>query len=703
MMKKLFALLAIFGLLFACCLAEDAVSLDGLMAEIEAEAGEDLKGSTDGIYLFSNPISETFYTTSTANQFRDVEIVNYAALAEKFGGEPTVTCSGGDANVGFTVKFTPIESVVRDTGSISAELIFPAHPEAAAIPRDAAGVHEAVITISWGGLTATVPIRANVIDFTGPQLTGLSGLSDNVSLRVGDKWNVAFRPDPEDWSFPGLYPYCYVGFYEPEGWDNAHYTWNSDTDMTICFSKAGVYNVILSISYVCRDNGMSKIVFHATKDVCVTVTDRTMSEGVILDVDSLYWTTYTSAWSNDSHAVNILNYHELMETWGSSPTVTFSETGGKVFFTGDIFDSYNTSTDRIDGYVLVNMDWEGKDSFIIPPALAGTYESVMTVTWVNQYVQIPVRLTILPNTGTPLHQIGIGNVPDTKELDVNEVWHVVVKPDPADWSHPDMFTRLSFSYDDSIRNAFIVNGMYEYGGDMDFDLVFLKPGQYDLQILMEIFSNTADGIGFVSMTYKDITVTVTEGQSQPLSITEQQAVHEISPDGKSIFIDKPTITGGTAPYTIAYNCYDAQSNPVNYYYSDDDRTAMTPGYNGRFNVFVVVRDSAGGQAQIDTGWLDLTGYGEQPLTVLEQVAVSEISPDGRSIFIDRPTISGGTGKYTVAYNCYDAQSQPVNYYYSDDPRTAMTPGYAGHFCVFVVVSDGNESIIINTGWYDLVE
>ena len=191
--------------------------------------------------------------------------------------------------------------------------------------------------------------------------------------------------------------------------------------------------------------------------------------------------------------------------------------------------------------------------------------------------------------------------------------------------------------------------------------------------------------------------------TEPLTIAETEAVHEISGDGRSVYISKPTVSGGTAPYTIAYNCYDAESNPVNYYYSDDDRTAMTPGRNGRYNVFVVVRDSAGAEGQIDTGWLDLTGYEALPLRVEEETAGCEISPDGRSIFIDRPTASGGSGVYTYAYNCYDADSNPVNYYYSDEARTAMTPGYDGRFCVFVVVSDGNGQITIPTGWFELKE
>ena len=173
----------------------------------------------------------------------------------------------------------------------------------------------------------------------------------------------------------------------------------------------------------------------------------------------------------------------------------------------------------------------------------------------------------------------------------------------------------------------------------------------------------------------------------------------ISADKKSVYMDKPTISGGVKPYRIAYNCYDENSNPVNYYYSDESKTAMTPGYNGRFNVFVVVTDAAQHTKQVNTGWFSLTGY--EPLTVKEEVAVSEISADKRSIYINQPTVSGGTGNYTFAYNCYDENSEPVNYYYSDEKRTAMTPGYAGKFCVFVVVSDGNESITINTGWYQL--
>ena len=315
-----------------------------------------------------------------------------------------------------------------------------------------------------------------------------------------------------------------------------------------------------------------------------------------------------------------------------------------------------------------------------------------------------------------------------------------VKPDPVDWVYPGMHLDAGWGTDienDEYRDDYVmVSGCREYFGDPSYDVAFRKPGKLVFVVTMEAMDdqliNARNIAKFINVTVvdkpvpeptdppvdptdppveptdppvepTDPPVEPTDPPAQPLAITETQAVYEISPDKKSIFIDKPTITGGVAPYTIAYNCYDAESNPVNYYYSDDARTAMSPGYNGRFNVFVVVRDSTGGQAQINTGWQDLSGYGPLPLSVLEEVAVSEISPDGRSIFINQPTVSGGTGNYTFAYNCYDAQSQPVNYYYSGDARTAMTPGYAGRFCVFVVVSDGNESIIINTGWYDLKE
>lgn len=186
-----------------------------------------------------------------------------------------------------------------------------------------------------------------------------------------------------------------------------------------------------------------------------------------------------------------------------------------------------------------------------------------------------------------------------------------------------------------------------------------------------------------------------------LRIEEEAAPYTLSEDGKTIFLSRPTIRGGTKPYQVAYNCYSHLGEAVNYYYSDDAATAMTPGHNGRYNVYVVVTDAAGASAQVDTGWLDLQGYADGPLAVAEEIPVFELSADGKSIYINRPTASGGTGIYTFAYNCYDEDSNPVNYYYSGDWRTAMTPGYAGRFCVFVVISDGNESVTINTGWVDL--
>ena len=185
-----------------------------------------------------------------------------------------------------------------------------------------------------------------------------------------------------------------------------------------------------------------------------------------------------------------------------------------------------------------------------------------------------------------------------------------------------------------------------------------------------------------------------------LSVMETALSFSISPDGKSIFMDQPTIITHQGPVTYAYNCYDDDGKAVNYYYSGASRTAMTPGRNGHFNVYCVVKDSYNSVTSA-TGWVDLTGYAPSPLQVAETTAVCALSPDKHSLFIDRPTISGGTGHYTVAYNCYDEHSNPVNYYYSAANRTAMTPGYAGRFCVFVVVSDGNTSVTIHTGWWDV--
>ena len=174
---------------------------------------------------------------------------------------------------------------------------------------------------------------------------------------------------------------------------------------------------------------------------------------------------------------------------------------------------------------------------------------------------------------------------------------------------------------------------------------------------------------------------------------------EVSPDRQSIFINKPNVTLGTGYHTIAYNIYDSDSNPVNYFYSDEARVAATTGYGGLFNVFVVVTDTDTGMtANRNIGWTELDWPHGSSLSVGK--ATFEISPDKKSIFIDRPSIACRSGKVTIAYNIYDSASKPVNYFYSTQKRVAATPGYDGKFNVFIVVTDTvtGESNTQNIGW-----
>ncbi|MBR6029892.1 MAG: leucine-rich repeat domain-containing protein [Clostridia bacterium] len=190
-----------------------------------------------------------------------------------------------------------------------------------------------------------------------------------------------------------------------------------------------------------------------------------------------------------------------------------------------------------------------------------------------------------------------------------------------------------------------------------------------------------------------------ERESKGLNVSP--VTYEISADGQSIYIDSPKITGN-GTYTIAYNIYDSDSNPVNYFYSFEDRVAATPGYGGLFNVFVVVDEEEEGRQYVqDIGWHQLKWPAADRLTVGR--AAFELSPDGRSIFVDRPEIRCKSGSVTVAYNIYDAQSNPVNYFYSTQKRVAATPGYSGTFNVFIVVTDTEtgETDIQNIGWQEI--
>ena len=186
-------------------------------------------------------------------------------------------------------------------------------------------------------------------------------------------------------------------------------------------------------------------------------------------------------------------------------------------------------------------------------------------------------------------------------------------------------------------------------------------------------------------------------EEEPKTLTVGPLSFDISEDRQSIFIDKPEVTGSDE-YRIAYNIYDADSNPVNYFYSLEDRVAATPGYGGLFNVFVVVTDVTGAQNTQNIGWQTLSWPLADSLSVGR--ATFTLSEDRKSVYVDRPEIHCKSGSVSIAYNIYDDQSNPVNYFYSTEKRVAATPGYSGKFNVFIVVTDTvtGEQDVQNIGW-----
>ena len=198
-----------------------------------------------------------------------------------------------------------------------------------------------------------------------------------------------------------------------------------------------------------------------------------------------------------------------------------------------------------------------------------------------------------------------------------------------------------------------------------------------------------------------------ESRSQPEPtpgpLTVGQAAFRISSDRQHIYITRPEISGGSGKVTVAYNIYDQLSNPVNYFYSDEPYVAASPGYGGLFNVFIVVTDTVTGEENTQNiGWQTIAWPCADSLTVGR--AAFEVSPDRRSVFLTRPSIACRGGEVTIAYNIYDGQGNPVNYFYSADTRVAATPGYAGRFNVFIVVTDTvtGETDTQDIGWMDLL-
>ncbi|MBR6029652.1 MAG: leucine-rich repeat domain-containing protein [Clostridia bacterium] len=203
-------------------------------------------------------------------------------------------------------------------------------------------------------------------------------------------------------------------------------------------------------------------------------------------------------------------------------------------------------------------------------------------------------------------------------------------------------------------------------------------------------------------------------EEEPKALSVSPATFELSEDRQHIFIDRPAIEGAEN-IRIAYNIYDSDSSPVNYFYSDEERVAATPGYKGLFNVFIVVEDLDTGESDTQNiGWQEMDGperpQPEPTVTPNPDGSLTvapldfEMSENGKSFYINRPTVYGGSGQLTIAYNLYNDRGEPVNYFYSNYERVAVTAGsYRGQYIVFVVVTDQvtGESGTVDTGWQEV--
>ena len=218
-----------------------------------------------------------------------------------------------------------------------------------------------------------------------------------------------------------------------------------------------------------------------------------------------------------------------------------------------------------------------------------------------------------------------------------------------------------------------------------------------------------DGTYYVMVDATDGMTSITGVKSNLLTIglvpnfrlAETSLVSTLSSDKKSIFINQPTPIGGTAPYTYAYTCYNDASRPMNYFYDNSATVAMTPGSGGRYVVFCTVTESGPSHESItlNTGWYTLPSA-NGPLTVDPALSI-RASSTHREIVATRPAISGGTGKYTVFYSCYNSNGKSMAFFSSDASEVSIATGENGHFNVIAIVSDGVETVYSVSAWLDL--
>lgn len=166
------------------------------------------------------------------------------------------------------------------------------------------------------------------------------------------------------------------------------------------------------------------------------------------------------------------------------------------------------------------------------------------------------------------------------------------------------------------------------------------------------------------------------------ALTVGNPVAAVSADGRSVVVKRPSISGGTSPYTVYYGLYLASGTVQAGFYSDAATVAITPGVNNVYTVKVTVTDAANVKKTVSGGEFVIGSLSSTPS---DAVAIA-LGSNGKTVTVTRPSAAvTGTASYT--YYLFRDDGTQVDYTASNAATVTLTAPSNGHYGVSVGITD----------------
>ena len=296
--------------------------------------------------------------------------------------------------------------------------------------------------------------------------------------------------------------------------------------------------------------------------------------------------------------------------------------------------------------------------------------------------------------------VKIGNIPDRDLRIPDLVWGYrsngkgiwVEEPDVKD----DHNVHYWVQYEICDTNGKVVQSS-GFTGNTNY-ITVKQSGTYSLKAFSDYSYYDENGDYAGSKRAESNTIWFTISDYKPLNVEKPQA--KLYDDKRGFVIYKPSISGGSGNYSVNYYLYDSKITMRRAIPYNGNILNMDCPTNGAFITNIIVTDNVTGESKlVSTDWFNITGF--EPLSA--ETRGGELSPDRKGFIIHKPTVSGGSGNYSIVCYLYDSSiTLRGTYPYDGDTFTMICPE-DGPFTANLIITDNetNESVMVNSGWFNI--